>query len=47
MKKISTIILFLFIANCASITGSSVQPVSVTAKDIKGNSLEKERSVHW
>ena len=40
MKKISTIILFLFIANCASITGSSVQPVSVTAKDIKGNSLE-------
>jgi hypothetical protein len=40
MKKITSIILFLFITNCASITGSSVQPVSLSSKDDSGNTIE-------
>jgi len=40
MKKITFVILFLFITNCASITGSSVQPVSLSSKDDSGNTIE-------
>ena len=40
MNKILPIILFLFITNCASITGSSVQPVSLSSKDKDGNTIE-------
>jgi len=40
MKKTISIVLFLFIANCASITGSNTQPVSLSSKDSEGNSVE-------
>ena len=41
MKKFLLIItLSLGLANCASITGENYQPINLTAKDDKSNSVE-------
>ena len=39
-KTVFLSILFLVLNGCASITGTTTQPISITVKDSKGNSLE-------
>jgi len=40
MKSFLPFFLLLLLVNCASITGESNQPISVTVKDSKGNTLK-------
>ena len=40
MKNILTIFFFIILSSCASITGTSTQPISIVVKDGSDNSLE-------
>jgi starvation-inducible outer membrane lipoprotein len=40
LKTLLIITLSLGLANCASITGENYQPINLTAKDDKSNSVE-------
>jgi hypothetical protein len=41
MKKLFPLLLiYIFLNSCASITGTTTQPISITVKDSKGNTLE-------